>query len=160
MGTRQMGILKFPSEQGIPNNVLHLEVEDTCVTLGSAGPTASIEDFRHELLRHRATGRDSPQPPALAKGGTQPSGQTLTNTSPRRPGASPAAAPSTRTSYSCPLSTGISANPSHRLIIADNIPGEVILDKHKHGFLQHVQKDRNWTKPSLTGPLKSSETQE
>ena len=58
MGTHQMGILKFPSEQGIPNNVLHLEVEDTCVTLGSAGPTASIEDFCHEPSRHR-TGQSS-----------------------------------------------------------------------------------------------------
>ena len=41
--------IQFPSEEGKPNNVLKLEVEETSVTLGSAGLNASLADFVRSL---------------------------------------------------------------------------------------------------------------
>ena len=155
----------FPTEPGKPNNVLQLEVVGTAVSLGSAGPTASMEDFVTSLraiaprdgtvLNLLALPKEmdttlGPEPDQYKSSSTRSilnSGATYEDFL-----------------YIAPLDRYFCGRPatskSHRLMIADDIPPELVLNQHKHAYLAHLQKDRNWSKPSMTGPLKSTQTEE
>ena len=156
--------IQFPSEEGKPNNVLKLEVEETSVTLGSAGLDASLTDFIRSLRAiapRDGTVLNLPALPKEVEAALGPDPDEYKSSTPRSISGSGAKYEDfvfipKLDRYFCGKPT---ANKSRRLMIADDIPAELIQDHHKQRFLLHVQKDRGWAKPALTGALKSTQSE-